>query len=311
MPIILSALLASALAAAPGVAGMWVLKAGDQAIFRLDIHETPTGTTATWERPEHFQTDGDTFSHVAGPVARRQARSVRIVDGDIELRFDDPAPGDVPVTFRVHRVDPDRLDVTLEGTGLEPFQFVRAQATASPFGGWDANQSYVRTIARPTNAEMTAIFDADQEDRRATNVNRSVVGPADAKRRARTQDLLDSGALESGDDFFHAAFVFQHGNAPADYLKAHLLAMIAIARGKPGAVWIAAASLDRYLQAIGKPQVLGTQYTLLKDAPATQEPYDRTLVSDAMRKALHVPSIAEQEEQRRQYAKPASSPTKP
>ena len=95
-----------------------------------------------------------------------------------------------------------------------------------------------------------------------------------------------------------AAFVFQHGSEANDYLLAHLLATIAIARGRPDAVWIASATLDRYLQAIDKPQILGTQYTIPENGPATQEPYDRALISDAMRKALRVPPLEEQEKRR-------------
>ena len=86
--------------------------------------------------------------------------------------------------------------------------------------------------------------------------------------------------------------------------------MIAAARGKPGAVWIASATLDRYLQAIGKPQVLGTQYKTPEESPATQEPYDRTLISDAMRKALQIPSKAEQELRRQQFTAKAAEPSK-
>jgi hypothetical protein len=158
---------------------------------------------------------------------------------------------------------------------------------------------------------MSAIFSADQADRQAADIDWSIVGPADNKRRARTEELLGSGALQSGDDYYHAAFVFQHGADPGDYLKAHLLAMIAVARGRPDAVWIASATLDRYLHAIGKPQVLGTQYAIPSDSPATQDPYDRALISDAMRKALHVPSIEEQEARRRQYDQAAAASKKP
>jgi len=149
---------------------------------------------------------------------------------------------------------------------------------------------------------MTAIFDKDQTDRQPEHTNWTIVGPADKKRQRRTQQLLDSGAIQSGNDYYHAAFVFQHGSTAADYLKAHLLAVIAAARGKSEAVWIASATLDRYLQAIGKPQVLGTQYKIPNEGYATQEPYDRAFISDTMRKALHVPPLSDQERQREQYS---------
>lgn len=299
-------LIAAATVSAPDVNGRWDLKAGETTIFRMEIVKTPAGTSATWERPQQFETDGESFSRISGPVVRRQARSVRPVEGGVELLFDDPEPGATPDQFRLRRLDADHIEVTYERTGFEPFKLTRATPRASQLGGWEVGRSYVDTINRPTNAEMTAIFDADQADRRATEIDWSVVGPADEKRRARTEELLNSGALQSGEDFYHAAFILQHGAAADDCLKAHLLAMVAIARGKPGATWIASATLDRYLQTIGKPQVLGTQFSLSPNTAASQEPYNRALVSDAMRKALRVPPIAEQEKQRLQMEQQSS-----
>jgi len=152
----------------------------------------------------------------------------------------------------------------------------------------------------PTNAEMTAIFDADQADRQGGGaaIDWSAVGPRDQARQARTLALLNAGALHSGDDYLHAAFVFQHGAQPNDYLLAHMLSVIAAARGRPDAAWIAAATLDRYLQNIGRPQIYGTQFRSRPGQPTNQEPYDRTLVSDALREALGVPPQAAQERRR-------------
>jgi len=309
LPILLST---ASPAATPCTSGTWVLRASDQTIFRFEISTTSTGTNATWVRPEHFETDGETFSRVSGPTVRRSARSIKSVNGSVELTFDDPTPGATPDIFQVRCVGASHLSATYQGTGYEPFDLLSAKVEgAAPLGPWYAGRNYTRVITRPTNAEMTAIFDADQADRQAERIDWSIVGPADKKRQIRTQELLDAGALQSGDDFYHAAFVFQHGNVSGDYLKAHLLAMVAAARGNTGAVWIAAATLDRYLQAIGKPQVLGTQYMVPSGAPATQEPYDRALISDAMRKALHVPTMSEQEQRRQHLTAEALSSQKP
>jgi hypothetical protein len=291
--------------------GTWDLKASDQVIFRFEISTTSTDTKAMWERPENFDMDGESFSSISGTTVRRLAHSVKIVGGDVELNFDDPTPGATPDIFRLHCVGLDHLKVAYQGTGFERFDFVREHAKQPPLGPWDEKRNYVRNIIRSTNVEMTTIFESDQADRQVANIDWSVVALADEKRQNRTQVLLDADALQSGDDFYHAAFVFQHGRTAGDYLKAHLLAMIATARGKPEALWIASATLDRYLQSIGKPQVLGTQYTTPKNAPATQEPYNRLLVSDAMRKALHVPSLSEQEEERQEYTAKALRPKKP
>lgn len=90
----LPVLLASALAVAtPCTTGTWALKADGTTIFLFEINTTPIATTATWERPEHFETDGESFSRVSSPTVRRSARGVTLVNGDVELSFDDPRPG--------------------------------------------------------------------------------------------------------------------------------------------------------------------------------------------------------------------------
>ena len=136
----------------------------------------------------------------------------------------------------------------------------------------------------------------------------------DAVRRAETKSLLEAGELQSAQDFHDAAFIFQHGDSPDDYLLAHILAIEAIIKGDHSSKWIAAATLDRYLQAIGQKQVFGTQYlsksylyimqhrddpNAMKSPEArqkgmTQEPYDRTLLSDALRGEFGVPGRAAQ-----------------
>lgn len=306
MSTFLSSLLIAASAAMLGSSGTWDLKAGDQTLFRIEIKEEPNGTIATWDRPERFQTDGENFYDINGPVVRRQTRDIRVVDSDIEITFDDPTPGSGSDILRLHPVDAAHMDMTVKGTPFEPFSLVKVQGETLPLGPWDPGRRYAPAVFRPTNAEMAAIFEADQTDRQNANIDWSVISPADDKRRSRTKQLLDTGALQSGDDYYHAAFVFQHGNEANDYLVAHLLATIAVARGRPDAVWIASATLDRYLQAIDKPQILGTQYTIPENGPATQEPYDRALISDAMRKALRVPSLEEQDKRLKQYGEKTS-----
>jgi hypothetical protein len=149
------------------------------------------------------------------------------------------------------------------------------------------------------NAEMAGMFDLDQSDREASGkMTVNAVATRDAERRTRTTALLDAGKLRTGNDFYHAAFVFQHGLTADDYLLAHTLAVIAAGRGRADASWIAAATLDRYLQAIGQKQIYGTQYQTRKGSPLTQEPYDRSLISDALRKALGVRPLADQDKQR-------------
>lgn len=145
-----------------------------------------------------------------------------------------------------------------------------------------------------SNPAMAKMFADDQADRQAP-IDWKAVAPRDEVRRAATAKLLAEGALSTADDFHAAAFIFQHGGAPEDYLLAHTLALVAVAKGKPDSIWIATATLDRYLLAVDQPQIYGTQYIRRQEA-WTQEPYNRTLISDALRKVLGVPSQAEQAE---------------
>lgn len=319
------ALLPFVLAVAPvsvpaaDLTGSWDLEAGGTTIFRLEIAKAPDGMAVTWGRPYDLLADGSSFSDLTGPVVRRKARDIRKVDGDLDVTFDDPRPGARPDVLHLHRVDANHIDVSYKmlGLGWEPFHFTRSKPHPAALGPWDSKRTYALAFTYPTNPEMTAIFKADQAVRQgdASRIDWSVVEPADEKRRKRTQELLDSGQLHSAEDYNGAAFVFQHGNKPEDFLKAHLLAMVAVARGMPSAIWIAGATLDRYLQSIRQPQVLGTQYLRVDGPSATQEPYNRTVISDAVRQALKVPPVAEQEERLQLYkdeaAKAASAPSPP
>jgi hypothetical protein len=159
---------------------------------------------------------------------------------------------------------------------------------------------HAQTTSSTDNAEMTALFDADQAVRQHdwSKADVAAIIKADTERRTATKALLDARKLHTGTDFWHAAFVFQHSNNPSDYLLAHTLAIAAVARGRTDASWIAAATLDRYLQSIGQKQIYGTQFQWSDDEPVTQEPYDRTLISDALRTTLGVPTQAEQDKRR-------------
>jgi len=77
--------------------------------------------------------------------------------------------------------------------------------------------------------------------------------------------------------------------------------VIAVSKGDGSALWIATATLDRYLQSIHQPQIYGTQFLTPERKPVTQEPYDRALISDALRAELGVPELAIQAERVTQY----------
>lgn len=287
--------------AAQSIVGHWVLTSDDTALFAADIVSSQRGPLLTWRHPQHFNSDGFIVRDASQSIATDQFK-LGVKDGD-QTSFERESTDQDAPPFRIilRLIDTDRLAFRIVGMPADLI-FHRIDAPAE-LGTWREDAIYDFDIHFPTNAEMTALFDADQADRRAPAIDWSVVGTADDARRARTQQLLDAGALASGEDFYHAAFIFQHGGDAASYLKAHALATAAAARGYRAAAWISAATLDRYLQAIGRPQVFGTQFQTGKDAKTTQGEYDRTLISDALRGVLGVPSLAEQERQRAELEK--------
>jgi hypothetical protein len=189
-------------------------------------------------------------------------------------------------------------------------------------------QSVTATESMP---EMRRIYVEDQRDRgvlptdtgEATKPSDNAKPPPqlddeilrrrDFDRQRRVREMLAKGQLKTAQDFHDAAFIFQHSQEPKDYLLAHVLVVEAVIKGDDSSKWISAATLDRYLQAIGQPQVFGTQY-LDKDylfflshktddaaikahkpeRGKTQDPYDRSILADSVRLAFCVPGTEQQ-----------------
>ena len=94
---------------------------------------------------------------------------------------------------------------------------------------------------------------------------------------------MRNGKIQSAEDYYYAAFIFQHRLKPSDYLYAHVLAVTAVNKRLHNAMWLSAATLDRYLQSIQQPQVFGTQFGNLYSERDDQEPYDEDMLSDIIR----------------------------
>lgn len=291
--------------------GRWKLDAGGQTLMILDLRAPATKAgswTGSLTSPEHFNFSAGVpiiFSDVHGAVKTKAIVDAHALPDRLEFMI----AGDEDRTTYIWRPgDAGNGELLFKGFDIPPQPFTTAPGAAVVADAWDPDQSYAVANHRQSNSEMKAIFAADQAARQSgLDIDWSVVGPEDIARRARTKALLDSGALQSGEDFWRAAFIFQHGSDPQDYLLAHTLALIAAARGRPDATWIAAATLDRYLQRVGQKQIYGTQFGSSKSEPVTQEPYDRTLISDALRSSLGVPSLAAQEQQRKEFQKKSKS----
>jgi hypothetical protein len=148
---------------------------------------------------------------------------------------------------------------------------------------------------------LKQIYEADQKDRHAPagEVDWKVVGPRDSARRKRVRELIDQSGVRTGKDYERAAMIFQHGDTPEDIILAHVLAVTALGNGNPGARWLAAASLDRYLHRCGQPQIFGTQFTNKEVSTKegwTMEPYNRQLLAPSLLEANCVPDRGHQAE---------------
>jgi len=138
----------------------------------------------------------------------------------------------------------------------------------------DGQQNQTPTTVQRNKSTVRKIYEEDQKDRS------DVAG--DARRREQVRQLMADGKLQSAEDYYYAAFIFQDGQQPSDYLYAHVLAVTAVNKGLHSAMWLNAATLDRYLHSVRRPQVFGTQFGSLFENRDDQEPYDRKLVSDAL-----------------------------
>lgn len=152
------------------------------------------------------------------------------------------------------------------------------------------------TQTTKNNEELARIFKEDQSDRMPKDgkaIDWKIVGPRDKARLARVKELYEQNGLQTGADYFYAAMILQHGEVPEDYLLAHELCVVAISKGEARAKWLAAASEDRFLMNIGRPQRFGTQYR--SDGPkAPVLLYTMGAgVTDELRRAMEVPPLAE------------------
>lgn len=192
-----------------------------------------------------------------------------------------------PTMSTVRRMLPALVLTALGGLAvgsLVPLPVVEAQppAPAAPPAAAD-------------DEELARLYKEDQADRRppaGKEIDWSVVGPRDTARLKRVKELYAAGRLETGADYYHAAMILQHAEVPEDYLLAHELCVVAIAKGEERGKWLAAASEDRFLMNLGRPQRFGTQFRAAPDGAWELYKVDEG-VTDELRRELGVPSLAD------------------
>ncbi len=146
------------------------------------------------------------------------------------------------------------------------------------------------------NEEVARLYKEDQADRTPASgrpIDWSAVLPRDRAREVRIMELYRSDALQTGADFYHAAMILQHAPAPEDYLLAHEFCIVAVSKGEKRALWLAAATEDRFLMRIGRPQRFGTQYQSEDGAKPVRLYRVDEGVTDGLRQAFGVPPLTE------------------
>lgn len=144
------------------------------------------------------------------------------------------------------------------------------------------------------SAELAALYKADQADRTAgsSSGDWGEIARNDESRGVHVRRMLEEGRLRTGADYFHAAMIFQHAAGIEGVQLAHELAMISACLGDERAKWLAAATYDRMLMNMDRPQRFGTQYRAESGGPMRLWTVADG-VTDGMREALNVPTLEE------------------
>jgi hypothetical protein len=247
-------------------------------------------------RPKHFSLNGQEASEVRLPLIQEAVTRERLTDTGVEFTVQDASDPKNTDDFVFRLTGADAGQLSFAFAPSTPLLMVRVTADAQVATDWNPETTYGPEDVQVSNVEMARLFKEDQADRQdGGHIDWDKVEAADAARRQAVAIMLRAGELRTGTDFLRAAFIFQHGDTANDYLLAHVLAIVAMRKGRTDADWIAAATLDRYLQRTGRPQVFGTQFKPDSSrSHSTQEPFDRDLISDALRAVMNVPPLASQ-----------------
>lgn len=148
------------------------------------------------------------------------------------------------------------------------------------------------------NPQLASLFKGDQDDRRgepSAPPDWTSLQARDATRHAQLMELLQRGSIRTANDHARAAMLLQHGDPAESIRLAHAMATIAyaMAPANKDARWLMAASWDRLMVRLDRPQWFGTQFNRIGDTgPWTMDPIDDR-VTDAERATYFVLPLAE------------------
>jgi tetratricopeptide (TPR) repeat protein len=150
-------------------------------------------------------------------------------------------------------------------------------------------------FSQTDNLELQKMYDEDQRARSVSNINWKTLSKQDSLREVRVYELIKTGQLVTGKDYYNSAMIFQHGRDTLASKMAVEQMRKAIELDSSINNWLLAAAIDRHLMRQGKPQIYGTQYVKnYGDTKWRRYTIDTTQVTDEERKYYHVETLAEQ-----------------
>ena len=154
-------------------------------------------------------------------------------------------------------------------------------------------------FSQTDNSELQKMYTEDQNSRMLTNIDWTALTKQDKERESRVYELIKSGQIVTGKDFYNSAMIFQHGADSIAYGMAVKHMRKAIELDTTINKWLLAAAIDRNLLSRNKPQIYGTQYSRKNGSKWKRSTIDTTQISDKERKFYNVETLAEQLEKAR------------
>jgi TPR repeat protein len=147
------------------------------------------------------------------------------------------------------------------------------------------------------NPDLERLFREDRSEHAAVppvgTPEYAALRERDRERRRQADELLRSIADSDAFDLYHAAWLLNHGDSPADAQRAFELASRAAELGHYDAIWLSAAAYDRWCMYRGDPQRFGTQ--IVPDGTGFRVWDTDPATTDAERAKFNVPPLREQE----------------
>ncbi len=144
------------------------------------------------------------------------------------------------------------------------------------------------------NIELQKMYDEDQSSRMVKDINWTILTKQDKERENRVYELIKTGQIVTGKDYYNSAMIFQHGEDSIAYGMAVKHMRKAIELDSTINRWLLAAAIDRDLLSRNKPQIYGTQYSKTNGEEWKRSKMDTTQVTDKERKFYNVETLSEQ-----------------